>query len=466
MQNKYPIILALILALVSSGCLDMSIEHPTFEKCPNGFSRLSAIFTQCPAGKECRPLSDGKLCVENPLTDPSGGAGPNCPANFITLSPTETKYCSGEIAMLPEELGDPVSGRDSFLCLYGHQDGRLCRKAISDNTDTTTASLPVLQGQRCTAEQRNAPKDSLRIHIIDVGQGDAIWVQSPTGQNVLIDGGDSGAFGRTSAGPIVTDYLEFNGFPPNSNFDAVFLTHPHADHFGGFPVIFKNYTFSNYIDPMQIATTNELPSSYITWVSSVVSKLPVQNIYMPAEDKFNAGERMPDDFFGPKVVSEFILAPQKFTTANDLNNTSIMFRISYAGKSFLFTGDAEAQAETKAIELGNSIGTNLVQSNFLKVCHHGSSTSSSPSFLHAIWDAIDIQDRGAYISSGRKSYSGSIIPSANVIARLKDFVAEKNILSTSAGDDYKNEGEEYRDDNILVVVKPDGSHYSCYSGTN
>ena len=391
--------------------------------------------------------------------------GVNCNAGWITVSESQVKNCT----MLTRqedidgvaELAEPADG---YYCVAGRVSGRYCRYVPAD----VDSRVEVRDGQVCTAEQKNPGADTLRIHIIDVANGDAIWIQTPTGQNVLIDGGDLGGF-NAPGGQIVTDYLEFHGFPKGSAFDAVFLSHPHSDHYGGFPTIFKsgNYTMKNYIDPMEPETEETVAESYNVWIQMVTGMVTSKHLYMPADRKLLRNTAMPTEFFGDAVKAEYLFSRMEFVSANgdksNPNTASIIFRLTYAGVSMLFTGDATDVDEESLL---TSAGTTYVPSNFLKVCHHGSDTSSSQRFLDVVWKGIQKSERGAYISSGRKNFSGTYIPAITTLSKLANYLDPEQIFSTSAGDDAKVELEAYRDDNILIVVKSDGTHYSCYSGPN
>lgn len=449
-------------------CMDKACDNEAAPKCVNGYAlkfcdQWQYVIETCPKGYRCKSgqcyLPENTETPDTPQ-DPEDSNdavdGPNCPAGLITTSESESKMCVTDKNTTLDE--------DEFYCQEGAIQGRYCRIVPDETGDSL---ITVQSGQYCTKKQLNPAEDTLRVHIIDVGQGDAIWIQTPTGQNVLIDGGDSGAFGVTSAGPIVRDYLEFHGFKPGSKFDAVFLTHPHSDHYGGLPNIFNHYGMKNYIDPMDINTTEDVPSGYKTWINKVKGLVSDSNIYMPAEEKFKTTTKMPNKFFGSEVSAYYITSTKKLTNDkgkdSNINRASIIFQINYAGRSFLMTGDAEAEQEAKAIEASPK----RVSSNFLKVCHHGSTTSSSTSFLNAVWKDIHESERAAFISSGRKSFSGTTIPAPSVVQRFtQSYLDITQLYSTSAGDDNKKEDEAYRDDNILVVVKSDGSYYACYAGPN
>lgn len=486
-MKKFVLIsIAASLGCFLGGCLDMSFKEPVIVQlppCPDGYKPLSQAFKTCPEGKQCQEVvdpadrSNKRLCVEyKPETE--GGDGINCPAGYITVS----NYLSKSSNVSAEEshcvLGDPDSfdegslQENEYFCISGVNENRYCRLVPEPDPN---ALISILQGQRCTAEQANPGSDTLRIHVMDIGQGDAIWIQTPGGKNVLVDGGDGGGL-KTNSGPIVLDYLSFHGFEPGSTFDAVFLTHPHSDHFGGFNVIFNkdnkkniSYKLDRYIDPMDLNNPNEggsVPASYKSWITLMKSHVTnSNNIYMPAGDVFQKGEIMPEDFFGPGITAQYITS-QKSYSGDDANPASIIFKLSYAGRTFLFTGDAEAAQEADAIAVMHE----GLSSHFLKVCHHGSNSSSTDVFLDTVWpESIPRNERYALISSGRVKYggeNGSYIPTQNTMNKLMARVPDMNILSTSAGDDNKEEDETFRDDNILIVVKSDGNYYACYNGTN
>lgn len=437
-------------------------------------------------------LATGEMCCYTSDLKPNDG--PNCDSGWITTSETEQKSC--HLTFTEQDLLDytqmaieeakglssnpnPDSGSDGdseadketdngedtsdwYYCKRAKDGKGLCRYVPEENQGSRVTYQP---GQNCTPDELNPPADSLRIHVMDIGQGDSIWIQTPDGKNVLVDGGDGAAF-NTQSSPIIKDYLLTHGFPADGEFDAVFLTHPHSDHFGGLIGLFattNKFKIKNYIDPMELNTKESVPSNYSNkWMGRVKALVKPENIYMPAEDKFKVGEGFPTDFFGPSVTTEYLYSNKSLTAfgAKNENSASIIFRLTYAGVSMLFTGDAEAAQESKAVATGK------VEANFLKVCHHGSPTSSSPGFLSAMWSNIAREKRAAFISSGRRTFSGTYIPDVDIIKRLLEYVNIDNIFSTSAGDDWKHESQTYRDDNILIVVKSDGTNYACYSGTN
>ncbi len=464
--------LTVALSATLSGCLDMEMKkpwYPYYLKCPDGFTKATInSLEECPEDTKCEVVVDPEdpshvqYCRESPV-DYSSGGGVNCEAGSITVSKSEHQNkCM--MADSADEIDESLIGdEEHYPCYPGKLPGKYCRKVTAENPGSL---VDVREGQRCTDAQANPGNDTLRIHMMDIGQGDSIWIQTPTGKNVLIDGGEGGAVGKTSSGPIVTDYLNTHGFPYQSTFDAVILTHPHSDHFGGFSNIFnqknaESYKLANYLDPMDLPAQADVPTSYTQWITTMKSIVTdPAHIYMPANAKFHAGDSLPEDFFGADIQTQYIISNNTYKDAND---ASIVFKLTYKDVSFIFSGDATAALEGSAIATGVPL-----DAQFFKVCHHGSGDSSTQAFLDAIWQNIERDKRYAVISSGRGVFGGgkAYIPTAGTLNRILDMIEAEHLLSTTAGDDAKREFETYRDDNILIVVKPNGESYACYNGTN
>lgn len=420
------------------------------------------------------PVCDGEYgsCLQS---------GMNCPTSYITLnSISDKKKCTMQSSLSQEDIDAfDLESNEHFLCIKGNVPGRYCRRvvpeAIGENSE-----FPILEGQICTNEQRNPSPDTLRIHIIDVGNGDSIWIQTPDDKNILIDGGEAVGLALV-AGPAVIDYLDFHGFPKGSTFDGVILSHPHSDHYGGFNTIFKKgyYKLRNYIDPMEIGTKEVTNSTYQKWIQIVKDQVESSKIYMPANAHFNTGDILPEDIFGSEVTAQYLFSRDKLTKScsvsgvscskRDVNSSSIFIRLTYGGRSFLFAGDAGTLDEHDTMETVKAMGDaeELLDINFLKVCHHGSNTSSSEVFLDRIWNQIPFAERGAFISSGRRDFGEVKTMRPEIVQRIKQRIPEQMFLSTNAGDDNKESDKTaFRDDNILIVVQENGDYYACYEGVN
>ena len=196
------------------------------------------------------------------------------------------------------------------------------------------------------------PADTAEIHIIDIGQGDSTLVT--TGDfNLLIDAGTGKHEERLVA------YLKDAGV---ERIDIMLLTHPHEDHIGGADVVIGEFEVGEIIMPDATASTK----AFERVLDGAESKnIPISTVYRG--DSFTEGG-----------FSFDILSPDD-KKYSDLNNTSIVLKLTYGDVSMMFTGDAEALVEKEILDAYTDL--NCV---FLKAGHHGSSSSSTPSFVDAV----------------------------------------------------------------------------------
>lgn len=195
----------------------------------------------------------------------------------------------------------------------------------------------------------------LSVHFIDVGQGDAILIHSAE-TTVLIDGGDRWNW---VAETLIAYLLDQDV----DTIDAVLSTHPHADHIGGLPAILNAFEVKQIYDSGKVHTT----ATYENYLSSILELgIPYKN---PRRgDVLEVGD-----------LSLQVLHPTDDVEEYSINNASIVVRLVYGEVSFLFTGDAEKEAEKELIESGMELHATI-----LKVGHHGSNTSSTPEFLDTV----------------------------------------------------------------------------------
>jgi competence protein ComEC len=196
------------------------------------------------------------------------------------------------------------------------------------------------------------------VHFIDVGQGDAILIKTPQ-KTILIDSGDVDQKEKK-----VVQYIKKQGI---KTLDIVIATHPHADHIGGMQAIFDAFTVKQIYDSGQ-TTTTQLYKQYLLTIKQ--KKIPFAVAH--------TGENVD---LGDGIILE-VLAPREplmTGTNSDLNNNSLVTRLTYGNVSFLLTGDIEKEAETALLKQGSSL-----KSTVLKVPHHGSNTSSSSAFIKAV----------------------------------------------------------------------------------
>ncbi|HFL2528595.1 ComEC/Rec2 family competence protein [Clostridioides difficile] len=223
-------------------------------------------------------------------------------------------------------------------------------------------------------------KSLLSIHMIDVGQGDSILVQTPTNKNILIDGGDE------DSENIIISYLRQKRI---KTIDIIIATHPDSDHIGSLDNIIKKFNVNSIYMPEQ-STDSE---AYQNLINSCTDKnLSIQHLYK--NDVLNIDNN----------INIYVLSPSYIQEESNLN--SIVFKLTFNDNSFLFMGDAEEENEK---EILHSFKLNNI--NFIKIGHHGSNSSSSLEFIKKISPDI------AAISCGYKNQYGH--PHREVINNLK-----------------------------------------------
>jgi competence protein ComEC len=200
-------------------------------------------------------------------------------------------------------------------------------------------------------DERAPPTGKLEVHFIDVGQGDSILIKAPR-KNILIDGG-----GRCNT---VLNYLSNQGI---KSLDYVIGTHPHADHIGGLINVMQSMPVGAIIDPA-VAHTTKTFEDYLT----IIDQKGILFTEGRAGMIWDLGG-------GAKMQLLHPTSPSK----SDLNNASIVVRLTFGEVSFLFTGDAESAAEKQILSRGYELNSTI-----LKVGHHGSETSTSQAFLTAV----------------------------------------------------------------------------------
>ncbi len=191
----------------------------------------------------------------------------------------------------------------------------------------------------------------VEVHFIDVGQGDSIYIKTPT-QDILIDAGERG--------DTVVEYLN------NQNVEELELvigTHPHSDHIGGLINVFEEIPVIEVMDP-GIVHTSKTFEDYLTLIDE-------KNII------FTVGRAGTKRTYEDGAILE-ILSPTN-PSDEDLNDASIVAKLTFGDVSFLLTGDAEKPSENDMLQSGYKL-----KSTILKAGHHGSTTSTSDSFLDAI----------------------------------------------------------------------------------
>jgi competence protein ComEC len=269
----------------------------------------------------------------------------------------------------------------------------------------------------------------LELTVLDVGQGDALFVVSPKGHTLLIDGG--GQFlpigkQRQLTGPdpgeeAVSPYLWSRGY---KRIDVVALTHAHQDHLGGLTAVLENFR----VGALWIGREADSPGLDKLKEQARLRGIPIVHERQGAAFDWGGVEAQ---FLWPRDDAEQSAAVR--------NSDSLVLRLQFGNRAFLLPGDAEQDAEQQI--LADESGVQL-HSDVLKVGHHGSKNATSPAFLAAV------QPEFAIISSGEDNPYG--LPSPELLARLES--APTHILRT--------------DTNGAVHVLTDGEtlDVSCFLG--
>lgn len=199
----------------------------------------------------------------------------------------------------------------------------------------------------------------LKIYFLDVGQGDAILIRTPNNQDILIDGGPG-----NKVVDEIGKYLPFY----DRDIEIMILTHAHSDHVSGLVEVLKRYEVEQVLFSGKVEHS---APDYLAWLNIIETKsIPLKAI--ACCETYNLGDQLAlqilypfEDYSGQEL--------------EDLNSSSVVARLVYKGKEFLFTGDAPFEVEEELIE--KKI---YFESDVLKIGHHGSKYSSNLDFLDLV----------------------------------------------------------------------------------
>ncbi|HEX7981180.1 MAG TPA: DNA internalization-related competence protein ComEC/Rec2 [Gemmatimonadaceae bacterium] len=215
------------------------------------------------------------------------------------------------------------------------------------------------------------------VHMIDVGQGDALAIRTRTGRWILIDAGRSWLGGDAGKATVVP-YLAHRG----GEMSLFVLSHPHADHVGGAASVFAALHPARFVDPGYVGTS---PPYRAALGEAARDRIPWQRVH-------------PGDSLAVDEVVLTMLAPDSVWATNltDANLASTVLVARVGGVRFLFTGDAEAGEEDWLLAREPA----ALAADVLKVGHHGSSTSTTAPFLAAVHPRLALVSVGAHNAYG------------------------------------------------------------------
>lgn len=239
-------------------------------------------------------------------------------------------------------------------------------------------------------EQRNG---ILTVAFLDVGQGDAIYIESPNGNQILIDGGP----GKS----VLRELSKVMPFYDRS-IDVVLATHADQDHVGGLPDVLQKYKVNIFMEsgvPGESSSYLEL-EKIVASASSSAGEAGIKKIL--------AKRGMAIDLGDGAILQ--ILFPDRDPTGMETNMSSVVAKLVFGENEFLLTGDSPIAIENYLVSLGG------LQSDVLKAVHHGSKTSTSVGFVSAV------SPQYAVISVGKDNKYGH--PNQETLDTLNNFGAK------------------------------------------
>lgn len=252
--------------------------------------------------------------------------------------------------------------------------------------------------------------DDMRVSFIDVGQGDSILIEAPNGKTMLIDAGVKGK------GQTVVEYIRQQGI---KRLDYVVATHPDADHIGGLVPVLNSVAVRQFMDSGKVHTSQTY--------ENMLKLIDTKNIPFTAP---KAGDTIALD---EAVLVEVLYAD---AAATDNNEASIVLKVTYGDVSFMLMGDAGIEIEQQLVEQID------VSATVLKAGHHGSNTSSSPTFVEAVNPEVTILSYGQDNKYGHPHYE---VTSAvkQIGGKLYGTAETGTIVVTTNGVGYDIKGAEW-----------------------
>ena len=239
----------------------------------------------------------------------------------------------------------------------------------------------------------NTIPQKLKIHFVDVGQGDCTFITTPQNKTILIDGGGSMSEEYDVGKSTLLPYILDRGY---TKVDYVFISHFDQDHVGGILTILEELR----VGQVYISKQEQDSENYQKFLKIVKDK-KIQVKVLKQGDCLKIEKNLYFDILWP--IEEQI-------QENVLNNNAMVMKLRYGKFSMLFTGDIEAIAEEKILDFYKEKGESILKSDVLKVAHHGSKTSTTQSFFEKVNPKICL------IGVGKNNMFGH--PTAEVLERI------------------------------------------------
>ncbi len=258
-------------------------------------------------------------------------------------------------------------------------------------------------------------ENTLKVTFLDVGQGDSIFIQAPSGVQVLIDGGPSSRVLRGLA-KVMPFY--------DRSIDIVMATHPDTDHIGGLLSVLKNFKVSHIIRP---GVQHNAPAA-----ESLLLAIAREQNSGAVETLARRGQ-VYDLGTGEGGVHAYlhILFPDRDVDTIESNTASIVARLVYGDVSMMLTGDSPKAIEEYLVSLDST----ALKSGILKLGHHGSKTSTSEMFLGFV------EPQWAIVSAGKDNSYGH--PHKSIIDMINRFGIQIKNTAESGSITFESDGSEW-----------------------
>ncbi len=207
----------------------------------------------------------------------------------------------------------------------------------------------------------------LTVSFLNIGQGDSIFIEGPTGIQILVDAGPPDKSVLRELGSVMPFY--------DRSIDALVETHPDQDHIGGVPDVVGRYSVGKFLEP-------GIPNETKATVAAIaaIKKSGAKDIIA------RRGMRL---ILGGGAYAD-ILFPDRDVSKIETNTGSIVMRVVYGETSFLLNGDSPQGIENYLVSLDGK----ALQSSVLKAGHHGSKNSSSTGFVKTVAPSYGVFSRG------------------------------------------------------------------------
>ncbi|WP_088103271.1 ComEC/Rec2 family competence protein [Halalkalibacter urbisdiaboli] len=258
-------------------------------------------------------------------------------------------------------------------------------------------------------------KLTIRYFYLDAAEksGDAILIKSPDGKTMLIDAG------IVETGSKLSEYLD------NMNIDQLdyaIATHPHHDHIGGYDTILRN----KEIGKLMMPNIRQVTSTYKNFIQTIEEEM-IDVAYVHAGNQFYLGRHVLVEVISPEKEDLQKASAKKELSTAEINDLSLVLKVTYHNRTFLFTGDIYKKQEKKLVQEKKA----ALAADFLDAPHHGDKTSSSQEFIHAVHPQITVMS--ANILQSRTVYNRYKKSGSDVYSTSKN----KHILIESDGESIK-----------------------------